>query len=81
MNHESSYRSGWWRAHSKAAIAFKAIKRVGNFAQEILAQTNESAVDPIVMGAHGHGSIQSLVLGSVTQKVLVHSVIPVLVVR
>jgi nucleotide-binding universal stress UspA family protein len=37
--------------------------------------------DLIVIGSHGRSGIESLVLGSVTQKVLAHSTIPVLVSR
>jgi nucleotide-binding universal stress UspA family protein len=37
--------------------------------------------DLIVMASHGRGGISAIVLGSVTQKVLTHSTIPVLVYR
>jgi nucleotide-binding universal stress UspA family protein len=35
----------------------------------------------IIMGSHGRSGISGVLLGSVTQKVLTHSTIPVLVVR
>jgi nucleotide-binding universal stress UspA family protein len=35
----------------------------------------------IVMASHGHGGWQGVLLGSETQKVLVHADIPVLVCR
>jgi nucleotide-binding universal stress UspA family protein len=35
----------------------------------------------IVMASHGHGGLEALLLGSETQKVLVHASIPVLVCR
>jgi nucleotide-binding universal stress UspA family protein len=44
------------------------------------AATNEHC-DLIVMASHGRGGISAIVLGSVTQKVLTHSTIPVLVYR
>jgi nucleotide-binding universal stress UspA family protein len=44
------------------------------------AATNEHC-DLIVMASHGRGGISAIVLGSVTQKVLTHSKIPVLVYR
>lgn len=37
--------------------------------------------DLVVMASHGRGSVGSLLLGSVTQKVLAQSAVPVLVVR
>ncbi|MGC7873459.1 universal stress protein [Desulfosporosinus sp. SYSU MS00001] len=37
--------------------------------------------DLIIMGSHGHGPISGAVLGSVTQKILAHSLCPVLVVK
>lgn len=44
------------------------------------AATNEHC-DLIVMASHGRGGISAIVLGSVTQKVLTHSTVPVLVYR
>lgn len=38
-------------------------------------------VDLIVMGSHGRSGFEKLVLGSVTQAVLAHTSVPVLVVR
>ena len=37
--------------------------------------------DAIFMGAHGHGALSSLLLGSQTNAVLAHSKIPVMVIR
>ncbi len=49
--------------------------------QAILDAAEEGECDLIVMGSHGRGSIGTLLLGSTTQKVLVHGSLPVLVVR
>ena len=47
----------------------------------IIAAANERKCDAIFMASHGHGGIKGLLLGSVTQQVLAHSKIPVLVFR
>ncbi len=47
----------------------------------ILRQAVQSNCDLIVMASHGRKGMQALLLGSETAKVLVHSKVPVLVVR
>lgn len=47
----------------------------------IVAAARERRCDLIAMASHGRRGIQFLVLGSVTQRVLTHSEIPVLVYR
>ena len=47
-----------------------------------IAQTAvDEKADLIVIGSHGHGALRKLMLGSVTNKVLVEATVPVLVVR
>jgi len=55
--------------------------RNGNVVQEILAQAKASRADLVVIGSHGRGGIQRLVLGSVAEKVLRLATCPVLTVR
>ncbi|HNY45460.1 MAG TPA: universal stress protein [Casimicrobium sp.] len=55
--------------------------RVGHAAEEILRAAKKSKVDMIIMGSQGRGSIRTLLLGSVAQKVLSGSEVPVMVVR
>jgi nucleotide-binding universal stress UspA family protein len=55
--------------------------RNGNVVQEILAQAKTSRPDLVVIGSHGRGGIQRLVLGSVAEKVLRLATCPVLTVR
>jgi nucleotide-binding universal stress UspA family protein len=55
--------------------------RKGNAVQEILAQAKTSRADLVVIGSHGRGGVQRLVLGSVAEKVLRLATCPVLTVR
>jgi nucleotide-binding universal stress UspA family protein len=54
---------------------------MGLAAEEIIKAAKEFKADIIVMGSHGHSTFGSLLLGSVAQKVLSISEIPVLIVR
>jgi nucleotide-binding universal stress UspA family protein len=47
----------------------------------IIQAAEDHDCDLIFMGSHGRGAMSSLVLGSVTQQVMSHSFIPVLVYR
>ena len=49
--------------------------------EAIIKQAAQSGCDVIIMASHGRKGLQSLLLGSETQKVLVHSKLPVLVCR
>jgi len=49
--------------------------------QGIIDAANDRKCDVIFMASHGRGDFASLLLGSVTHKVLAHSKIPVLVFR
>jgi nucleotide-binding universal stress UspA family protein len=55
--------------------------RKGKVAQEILAQAKTSRADLVVIGSHGRGGVQRLVLGSVAERVLRLATCPVLTVR
>lgn len=49
--------------------------------EAIIAAAHQSKCDLILMASHGRHGVKGLLLGSQTQKVLVHSKIPVLVYR
>lgn len=49
--------------------------------QAIVAAAEDKKCDAVFMASHGHRGLTGLLLGSVTQKVLTHSKIPVLVFR
>lgn len=49
--------------------------------QVILDVAREHGCDLIAMASHGYRGVKAMLLGSETQKVLVHSMVPVLVLR
>jgi nucleotide-binding universal stress UspA family protein len=53
----------------------------GAAATEIVRVANELSVDEIVMGTHGRGTVGGLFLGSVAQRVVHLSKVPVLLVK
>lgn len=64
-----------------AGIAFTSHRAAGPAAEQIVAKARELSVDGIVMGTHGHGRLAGLLLGSVSNKVLHLSPVPVTLVR
>lgn len=63
----------------KAGLA--TAKKVGHPAKEIIDFATAGGFDLILMGCRGHGTVGSLVLGSVTSKVLAGCSVPVLLLR
>lgn len=53
----------------------------GNPAEKILDFAEEQKVDMIVMGSTGKSGVERFMLGSVSEKIVRHSKVPVLVVR
>lgn len=62
-------------------IAYQSHYKIGDAAHEIHAYASKNGIDMIVMGSHGHGALANMVLGSVTNKVLAITTVPVLIVR
>ena len=62
-------------------VRVKIFMRRGKVVQEILAQAQASRADLVVIGSHGRGGVQRLVLGSVAEKVLRLATCPVLTIR
>ena len=52
----------------------------GDFAEAILETAKELKVDVIVMGSHSRKWLDKVLMGSVTEKVLAHSTIPLFIV-
>ena len=52
----------------------------GDFAESILSAANEMHADVIVMGSHSRKWLENIVMGSVTEKVLHHTSIPLFII-
>jgi len=68
-------------ARRASDVQVEIFMRKGKVVQEILAQAKASRSDLLVIGSHGRGGVQRLVLGSVAEKVLRLATCPVLTVR
>jgi nucleotide-binding universal stress UspA family protein len=62
-------------------ITVRTIVNTGNASDEILKAARENKVDLIAMSTHGRSGLRRLAFGSITDKVLRGSHIPVLMVR
>lgn len=65
----------------KQGIAAEYLAKVGNAAETIAKTAEAGSFDLLVMGSHGNGTLGSLVMGSVTTKVLAQCKTPVLLIR
>lgn len=65
----------------RQGVPFTAAWVVGSPAAEIVAAAREQQAHLIVMGTHGHGLLGRALMGSVAQKVLAGSDLPVLLVK
>jgi nucleotide-binding universal stress UspA family protein len=59
-------------------VAFDRVRRIGEPALEIVKYAAEWHADLLALGRHGQSAITTLLMGSVAQKVLATSEIPVL---
>lgn len=57
------------------------VAKVGPAADTIATAATKGKFDLLMMGSHGHGLLGSLVLGSVTTRVMAQCEVPVLVIR
>lgn len=65
----------------RAKVGYEEASMVGDPAESILRFCAKEKADLLVMGSHGRGAAKSLLLGSVTMKVLAGGTVPTLVVR
>jgi nucleotide-binding universal stress UspA family protein len=66
---------------AKAGIEAETSWKVGETGETIADVAQGGGYDLIVMGSHGHGALANLVMGSVANKVVAESRVPVLLVR
>jgi nucleotide-binding universal stress UspA family protein len=69
------------RMLSRARLDFEELGRVGEIAPTILKLARSEKADLIVMGSHGRGAVQGILLGSISAKVLSQADRPVTIVR
>ena len=65
----------------KAGFRTSFLIRQGTVAETILQTASETKTDVIVMSTHGRSGIQRWLLGSVADRIITHSNIPVMLIR
>ena len=60
--------------------AIQILVEEGDYADAILKMAKEIQADIIIMGSHSHNWLENIVMGSVTEKVLNHTTIPLFIV-
>jgi len=65
---------------TNAGVPFEKIIAEGNPSEEIIRRSSESGMDLLMMGSIGRTGLEKLMLGSVAEKVVRHSRVPVLIV-
>jgi nucleotide-binding universal stress UspA family protein len=68
-------------ALNRAHVPFREVLVVGDPDLAIVREAKKGRYDLIVMGTHGRGALQGLLMGSVARKVLAQAPVPVMVVR
>jgi nucleotide-binding universal stress UspA family protein len=66
---------------ARAGVEARSELLVGNAADEIVAYADAQGADMIVIGSRGHGTLASVLIGSVSRRVLSESKRPVAIVR
>ena len=65
----------------KVDVPLKKVLKDGYPVKVILDEIEAEKIDLVIMGSHGYGLIAGSLLGSVSQRVIHHSKIPVMVVK
>lgn len=67
--------------HTCEGVKVKSVLKQGGAWMEIIEYAKAENCDMIVLGTHGHGPVESMLMGSVAEKVVRKAKHPVLVVR
>jgi nucleotide-binding universal stress UspA family protein len=69
------------RALDRAKVGYKEVRMVGDAGALIASYASKGKFSLVVMGSRGHGTLGSLLLGSVASKVLANCRVPALIIR
>ena len=65
----------------KKYLKFRCVSVIGSIAKEIVSVSEKEDVNLILMGTHGRDLIGRALIGSVAQKVVANSTVPLLLVK
>lgn len=63
------------------AVTYRCLTGIGPIVKEIIDAAKAEHVHLIIMGTHGRDLVGQAVMGSVAQKVVAHSIVPVMLVK
>ncbi len=66
---------------NEAGVDVSTEVRTGNPPEEVLAYSEDHDIDVIIMGTHGRSGLEHAIIGSVAERVVRRSTVPVLTVR
>lgn len=81
IGQDQEYLAGLHARVEEAGVEVHTELRRGNIAEEILHWADKAHADLIVMSTHGRSGLGRWVYGSIADRVLRHSTVPVLLVR
>lgn len=71
----------FWNRFAGSGIKPEFVSLIGDPFDEIIRYSKKHLIDMIVMGTHGHTGFKNILMGSVAEKMVRHSLIPVLTVK